>query len=154
MAVDASSPDTSGTLDLNTLLKQAMAGGTMSNIFGGGQDGGQFIMGALLGRLLFNPNGLDGANANQNADRAAIDSAVSTALASSNQANNNSMILLKDIQDTGQDIVGAITASTTALSNSITSTAQTNLVQQLQNQIANLQGQSDIKLLLLLPQVL
>ena len=144
MTVEASSG--TGGLDLNSLLQSAIAGGSMSNIFGGGQDGGQFVMGALLGRLLFNPNGngWDG-NGNQNADRAAIDSAVAAALASANQANSNSMLLLKDIQDTGQDIVGAINTSTAAVTNTINSTAQTALVQQLQNQIANLQGQSDIK---------
>lgn len=58
MTVDTSSG--AGALDLNSLLQSAIAGGSMANIFGGGQDGGNFIMGALLGRLLWNQNGLDG----------------------------------------------------------------------------------------------
>lgn len=114
------------------------------NLFGGDNSGG-FVMGALLGRLLFNQNGVDGATHNQNADRAAIDSAVAAALASANQQNNNSMLLLKDIQDTGQDVVRSIDASTSNIVNTINTTSQTALVQQLQSQLANLQGQSDIK---------
>ena len=143
MAVADSS--SSGGLDVASLIK-ALGDSGMSNIFGGGQDGGQFVMGALLGRLLFNPNGngWDG-NGNQNADRAAIDASVSAALATSNQANNNAMLLLKDIQDSSQEVISTVNASENALSSLITNSSQTNLVQQLQNQIANLQGQADIK---------
>lgn len=142
MAVADSS--SSGGFDPASVIKLLGDSG-MSNIFGGGQDGGQFVMGALLGRLLFNPNGNGWDGGNQNADRVAIDAAVSAALASSNQANSNAMLLLKDIQDSSQDVVGAITSSAAGLTSTITSTAQTALVQQLQNQIANLQGQGDIK---------
>ena len=143
MAVDSTS--TGSGIDLNQLFQSAITGGNMGNIFGGGNEGG-FVMGALLGRLLFNPNGngLDG-NGNQNADRAAIDAAVAAALASSNQANNNAMLLLKDIQDSSQEVVSAINASENAINATVNSTAQTALVQQLQSQIANLQGQADIK---------
>lgn len=59
MAVETGS---TGTLDLNSLLQSAIAGGNMANLFSGGNDGGSFVMGALLGRLLFNQNGLDGMN--------------------------------------------------------------------------------------------
>lgn len=133
MAVD--STGTSSGIDLNSLLQSAITGGSMGNIFGGGDVSG-VVMGLLLGRVgLFGNNGLDGTN--QNADRAA--------LASSNQANNNAMLLLKDIQDSSQEVVSAINASENAINATVTQTAQTNLVQQLQNQIANLQGQADIK---------
>lgn len=141
MAVD--STGTSSGIDLNSLLQSAITGGSMGNIFGGGDASG-VVMGLLLGRLgLFGNNGLDGTN--QNADRAAIDAAVAAALAGSNQANNNAMLLLKDIQDSSQEVVSAINASENAINATVTQTAQTNLVQQLQNQIANLQGQADIK---------
>lgn len=74
--------------------------------------------------------GLDG---NQNADRAAIDAAVSAALAQNNQANNNAMLLLKDIQDSSQDVIAAVNAGTTSTNNAI-----------MQAEIANLQGQGNI----------
>lgn len=144
MAVDSTVP--SSGIDLNSLFQSAITGGNMGNIFGGGGNEGGFVMGALLGRLLFNNgNGLDGANASQSADRAAIDAAVAAALANSNQANNNAMLLLKDIQDSSQEVISSINASENAINATVNSTAQTALVQQLQSQIANLQGQSDIK---------
>ena len=49
MAIDAS---TSG-VDINALLQSAIAGGTMSDLFGGKSDGSNFVMGALLGCLLY-----------------------------------------------------------------------------------------------------
>ena len=145
MAVDSTS--TSSGIDLNNLFQSAITGGNMGNIFGGGNDGsGGFVMGALLGRLLFNPNGNDlNGNGNQNADRAAIDAAVSAALANANQANNNAMLLLKDIQDSSQEVISSINASENAINSTVNATAQTALVQQLQAQIANLQGQGEIK---------
>lgn len=128
MAID--SPATG--VDLNALLQTAITGGTMSDLFGGKSDGSNFVMGALLGRLLFNQNG--DWNNNNSAERASIDAAVSAALANSNQQNNNAMLLLKDIQD-----------STAEINQNVNQNAQTILVNQLQNQIANLQGQGDIK---------
>jgi hypothetical protein len=106
------------------------------NIFAmpnGGNDmgGGGFIMGALMGRLLFNQNGEN--NNNQNSDRAAIESAVSSALAQNNQANNNAMLLLKDIQDSSQGVIAAITAGANQATNAA-----------VQGQIASLQGQGNI----------
>ena len=142
MAVDSTS--TSSGIDLNNLFQSAITGGNMGNIFGGGNDGsGGFVMGALLGRLLFNPNGNDlNGNGSQNA---AIDAAVAAALANANQANNNAMLLLKDIQDSSQEVLSAINASENAINSTVNATAQTALVQQLQAQIANLQGQGEIK---------
>lgn len=46
--------------EVSAILK-ALGDSGMSNIFGGDTGGSQFVMGALLGRLLFN-NGLDGRN--------------------------------------------------------------------------------------------
>jgi hypothetical protein len=144
MAVD--STVTGSGIDLNNLFQSAITGGNMGNIFGGNDGSGGFVMGALLGRLLLNPNGNDlNGNGSQNADRAAIDAAVSAALANSNQANNNAMLLLKDIQDSSQEVVSAINASENAINATVNATAQTALVQQLQAQIANLQGQGEIK---------
>jgi hypothetical protein len=142
MAVD--STGTGSGIDLNNLFQSAITGGNMGNIFGGGTDGsGGFVMGALLGRLLFNPNGNDlNGNGNQNA---ATDAAVAAALANANQANNNAMLLLKDIQDSSQEVLSAISASENAINSTVNATAQTALVQQLQAQIANLQGQGEIK---------
>jgi hypothetical protein len=142
MAVDSTSMGSG--IDLNQLFQSAITGGNMGNIFGGGNDGsGGFVMGALLGRLLFNPNGNDlNGNGNQNA---AIDAAVAAALANANQANNNAMLLLKDIQDSSQEVISAINASENAINSTVNATAQTALVQQLQAQIANLQGQGEIK---------
>lgn len=98
-----------------------------------GQDGlgGGVLLGLLLGRsgIL----GGVGADAALNNNHLAIDAAVSAALANANQQNNNSMTLLKDIQDTGQDITATITNGN-----------QQMLINQLQGQIANLQGQSNI----------
>ena len=118
--------------------QQGMDAGTMAALMnnrnnndGFGIGGGGFLLGALLGRGLFN-NGFDGNN-NQNSDRAAIESAVSSALAQNNQANNNAMLLLKDIQDSSQDVVAAITAGSNAAT-----TATLNA------EIANLQGQGQI----------
>ena len=140
MAVD--STGTGSGIDLNNLFQSAITGGSMGNIFGG--DGSGVVLGLLLGRTGLLGNNLDG-NVNQNSDRAAIDAAVAAALASSNQANNNAMLLLKDIQDSSQEVVSAINASENAINATVNSTAQTALVQQLQSQIANLQGQADIK---------
>lgn len=97
-----------------------------------GQGGGGFMMGALMGRLLFN-NGENGWNNNQNSDRAAIESAVAAALAQNNQANNNAMLLLKDIQDSSQEVISSVQAASNA---GITATMQA--------EIANLQGQGQI----------
>ena len=100
-----------------------------------GQGGGGFMMGALMGRLLFN-NGMDGNNNNnnnQNSDRAAIESAVASALAQNNQANNNAMLLLKDIQDSSQEVISSVQAASNA---GITATMNA--------EIANLQGQGQI----------
>lgn len=141
MAVDSTS--TGSSVDLNSLLQSAITGGSMGNIFGGG-DGSGVVLGLLLGRTGLLGNNLDG-NVNQNSDRAAIDAAVAAALANANQANNNAMLLLKDIQDSSQEVVSAINASENAINATVNSTAQTALVQQLQSQIANLQGQADIK---------
>lgn len=98
-----------------------------------GQDGlgGGVLLGLLLGRsgIL----GGVGADAALNNNHLAIDAAVSAALANANQQNNNSMTLLKDIQDTGQDITATITNGN-----------QQMLINQLQGQIANLQGQNNI----------
>jgi len=118
MAVEETS-----SIDTNTILK--LLGGTsdMSNLFGS-NDGSGFVMGALLGRLLFN-NNQDGYGSNRPATADQIESI---------QANNNAMLLLKDIQDSSQEVIS-----------SVNNASQTNLIQQLQNQIANLQGQGDIK---------
>jgi len=66
MAVADSGMPPSGGLDLNSLLQSAIAGGSMSNIFGGndmGGMGGGLVLGLLLGRggLLGNGLGVDGA---------------------------------------------------------------------------------------------
>jgi hypothetical protein len=92
--------------------------------------GGGFMMGALMGRLLFNQNG---DNNNQNSDRSAIESAVASALAQNNQANNNAMLLLKDIQDSSQGVIAAVTAGSNAAT-----------IATLNSEIANLQGQGNI----------
>lgn len=123
--VEESVSTASAGLDINSLLKSAIAGDTMSDLFGGKSDGNGFVMGALLGRLLFN-NGND-LNGNSNSQSSAIDSAVASALASANQANNNSMLLLKDIQDSSQEVISTVTTA-----------AQTQLIQDLQSQIATL----------------
>ena len=133
----------SSGIDLNSLLQSALAGKNMSNLLGGNDGiGSGLVLGLLLGRTGLLGNNWDGNN--QNSDRAAIESAVASALAQNNQANNNFGILLKDIQDTGQDITGAITASNNNLTSTITNGNQNLLVQFLQGQIANLQGQSNI----------
>lgn len=124
MAIESGSTgsSTTGSFDLNSVIQSAIAGGTMSDLFGGKSDGSNFILGALLGRLLFNNNDLNGTKV-ATADQ--VDSI---------QQNNNAMLLLKDIQDSSQDVIAAVNAA-----------SQTNLVQQLQGQISNLQGQADIK---------
>lgn len=63
MAIDTA---TAG-VDPNALLQSAISGGVMSDIFGGKSDGSNFVMGALLGRLLFN-NGLNDNNGSNNAN--------------------------------------------------------------------------------------
>jgi hypothetical protein len=97
--------------------------------------GGGFMMGALMGRLLFN-NGVNGENAwgnGQNSDRAAIESAVSAALAQNNQANNNAMLLLKDVQDSSQEVISAVQAA-----------SNSGIMATMQAEVANLQGQGNI----------
>lgn len=120
-----------GNVDLTSLLK----GTDMGNLLGGtgeGGLGGGLLLGLLLGRTNLLGGGTEGAAA-ATAEKAAIDAAVAAALASANQNNNNSMILLKDIQDTGQDLTSTITSGN-----------QTLLTTSLQGQIANLQGQASI----------
>lgn len=137
MAIDPQAgSSTPGGFDLNSFLQSAITGGAMGNIFGGndGNIGNGLVLGLLLGRggLFGNGIGNDGFG-NDNASRAAIDSAVSAALAQNNQANNNAMLLLKDIQDSSQ-----------GLAQQIATQGQTNLIQQLQSQIAIQQGQANI----------
>jgi hypothetical protein len=139
MAIDSGS---GSTMDVNSILNSFLAGGNMLGDKSGGMDAGllALLLVALRGGLL--GGGVDG---NQNADRAAIDAAVSAALAQNNQANNNtnnilgaintnSMTLLKDIQDTGQD-----------LTNTITNGNQNLLVQMLQGQLSTANGIGDVK---------
>jgi hypothetical protein len=54
-----------GGIDLNSLLQSAIAGGTMSDLFGGKSDGGNLVSGLLLG-MLAGRNGLFGDNGNGN----------------------------------------------------------------------------------------
>jgi hypothetical protein len=124
MAVD--STDLSN-VDLTSLLK----GVDMGNLGGSDGLGGGVLLGLLLGRsgILGGGVGADGVASGS----AAVDAAVASALASSNQANNNAMLLLKDIQDTGQGLTATITSGN-----------QANLVQTLQGQIASMQGQAGI----------
>lgn len=129
-------PASNSGMDAGTMA--ALMNNRNNNGDGMGMGGGGFMMGALMGRLLFN-NGVDGNTNNnrnldsQNSDRAAIESAVGAALAQNNQANNNAMLLLKDIQDSSQGVISAISASSNA---EISAT--------LNAQIANLQGQGNI----------
>ncbi len=58
---------------------------------------------------------------------------VEAALAQNNQANNNAMLLLKDIQDSSQGVTAAVTASGMAIQSAVTA-----------GQIASLQGQGTI----------
>mgnify|MGYP006292009707 CR=1 FL=1 len=140
--------DSTTSGDLGSILKMLGDKKMADNLFGDNSGSG-LIGGLILGSLLRNngnllgSNGVDG-NVVTAADRAAIDSAVASALASANQNNNNSMLLLKDIQDTGQDVVSAVNAGNIGLLNAVNSGNQTALIQQLQNQIANLQGQKDL----------
>jgi hypothetical protein len=127
---------TNSNIDLNSLLK----GVNMGNLLGGtgsesGGLGGGLLLGLLLGRtnLLGGGNGEVAGAAAITAERAAIDAAVASALASANQSNNNSMLLLKDIQDSSQEVISTVTNGN-----------QNALVQQLQGQISNLQGQASI----------
>ena len=123
-----------GNVDLTSLLKGTDMGNLLSGAGGNGEGlGGGLLLGLLLGRTNLLGGGADGAGAAATAEKAAIDAAVASALASANQANNNSMILLKDIQDTGQGLTAAITAGN-----------QTQLTATLQGQIANLQGQAAV----------
>ena len=127
--------DSTGNVDLNSLIK----GAEMGNLLGGTGSGGESLGGGLLLGLLLGRTNLLGGGAGEVAgaaamnERAAIDAAVASALASANQNNNNSMILLKDIQDSSQEVVSTITNGNQNL-----------LVQQLQGQISNLQGQASI----------
>lgn len=127
--------DSTGNVDLNSLIK----GAEMGNLLGGTGSGGESLGGGLLLGLLLGRTNLLGGGAGEVAgaaamnERAAIDAAVASALASANQNNNNSMILLKDIQDSSQEVVSTVTNGN-----------QNALVQQLQGQISNLQGQASI----------
>jgi hypothetical protein len=133
-----SMPENTIAKEIKTILK-SIGESNMGNLLGGagaGSDGlgGGVLLGLLLGRsgILGGAVG-EGAAFAATAEKAAIDSAVAAALASANQANSNAMLLLKDIQDSSQDVVGVINnASQTALTTS------------LQGQIANLQGQASI----------
>jgi hypothetical protein len=146
MAVDAASTATAGSefSMLDTLLK----GANMGNLFGG-NDSNNLIGGLILGSLMRNGGNLwgptNGVAIDPNAQKLAIDAAVSAALANANQANNNSMLLLKDIQDSSQEVISSISAAENAINASITQGNQTILIQQLQAQIANLMGQGEIK---------
>lgn len=135
MVADSSGTTGSGTsLDLNSLLKTAIEGNTMGGLLGGtgqGNDAGllALLLVALRGQGLL---GQDGRLA-EGTTQAQVDAAVAAALAQANQANNNSMLLLKDIQDSSQEVIAAVTTGNAALNTSI-----------LQGQIANLQGQGAI----------
>ena len=119
-----------GNVDLTSLLKGTDMGNLLSGAGGSGEGlGGGLLLGLLLGRTNLLGGGAEGAVASE---RAAIDAAVAAALASSNQANSNAMLLLKDIQDSSQEVM------------SINSGNQTILTTSLQGQIANLQGQASI----------
>jgi hypothetical protein len=121
-----------GDVDTNSNLNSLLEGAKMNNLLGGGQGeglGGGVLLGLLLGRSGI----LGGDNNALSSEKAAIDAAVASALASANQANNNAMLLLKDIQDTGQGLTATITAGNQDL-----------MTSQLQGQISNLQGQSGI----------
>lgn len=126
--------DSTGNVDLNSLLKGAEMGNLLGGTGSGGESlGGGLLLGLLLGRTnLLGGGAADVAGAAMS-ERAAIDAAVASALASANQNNNNSMLLLKDIQDSSQEVVSTITNGN-----------QNILVQQLQGQISNLQGQASI----------
>lgn len=121
----------------------------MGNILGGNSNGNDGLGGGVLLGLLLGRSGiLGGAGvadaAMNNNQQQAIDSAVAAALANANQQNNNAMLLLKDIQDTGQQLTTTITSGNQALSNTVTSGNQDLMTSQLQSQISNLQGQSGI----------
>jgi len=121
-----------GDVDTNSTLNSLLEGAKMNNLLGGGQGeglGGGVLLGLLLGRSGI----LGGDNNALSSEKAAIDAAVASALASANQANNNAMLLLKDIQDTGQGLTATITSGNQDL-----------MTSQLQGQISNLQGQSGI----------
>lgn len=118
--------DTNG-VNLNSLIE----GAKMGNLLGGQNQGEGLGGGVLLGLLLGRSGILGGAGAEDG--RLAIDAAVAAALANANQQNNNSMLLLKDIQDTGQQLTATITNGNQDL-----------MTSQLQGQISNLQGQSGI----------
>ena len=125
-----SMPENTIAKEIKTILK-SIGESNMGNLLGGaGSDGmgGGVLLGLLLGR-----SGILGGEGNVASGSAAIDAAVAAALASANQANNNSMLLLKDIQDSSQQVINNVTAGT-----------QTVLTTSLQGQIANLQGQASI----------
>lgn len=90
---------------------------------------GAVLIGALLPRLVGNGLGVDAAAATH----VGVDAAVAAALANANQVNNNSMLLLKDIQDSTAEVISSVgTAATQAQNTAI------------QGQIAALQGQASI----------
>jgi len=104
----AISPDMASILQ-NVDLKSILGGNDMGNLGGTGSDGlgGGVLLGLLLGRSgILGNNGTDGVAGSH----AAVDAAVAASLASANQANNNAMLLLKDIQDTGQGLTATITS--------------------------------------------
>lgn len=127
--------DSAGNVDLNSLLKGAEMGNLLGGTGSGSESlGGGLLLGLLLGRTnLLGGTGAEVAGAAAMNERAAIDAAVASALASANQNNNNSMLLLKDIQDSSQEVISTINGA-----------AQNALVQQLQGQISNMQGQASI----------
>ena len=121
-----------GNVDLTSLLKGTDMGNLLGGAGGNGEGlGGGLLLGLLLGRTNLLGGGADAVGSS--AEKAAIDAAVASALASSNQANNNAMLLLKDIQDSSQEVMSTITSGN-----------QTILTTSLQGQIANLQGQASI----------
>ena len=121
-----------GNVDLTSLLKGTDMGNLLGGAGGNGEGlGGGLLLGLLLGRTNLLGGGADAVGSS--AEKAAIDAAVAAALASSNQANNNAMLLLKDIQDSSQEVMSTITSGNQNL-----------LTTSLQGQIANLQGQASI----------
>lgn len=146
MAVETGS---TGALDLNSLLQSAIAGGSMSNIFGGGQDGGSFVMGALLGRLLFNPNGLDGGNVNGVSQPQANMSIMSgigdikqaVAVAAESMVANNAM-QTGQIQNQLSGVAAALTNTVTMAKDSATQNTIT-LMQQLNASTTALMNDGD-----------
>jgi hypothetical protein len=127
-----SMPENTIAKEIKTILK-SIGESNMGNLLGGAGAGSDGLGGGVLLGLLLGRSGILGGEGNVASGSAAIDAAVAAALASANQANNNSMLLLKDIQDSSQQVINNVTAGT-----------QTVLTTSLQGQIANLQGQASI----------